>query len=321
MIHQESDSDLDELIITDSRLEAKKKTRPVFKILLLISLFVFLIWYLVIRENGLFAPSGKIVTKNKIIADNSPEKIIIPPINKVDSEEGQTEVTEDGENIIDGAGTDNNILQKGLEKGNGKSDEQISKDNTKKNIEDENKNIEDENKLLLEEEQAKEKKRLQKIEADKRRKKAAADKKKKEEEDLRIKTEEEEKERKAEEERLRKAKEEEDKKALELKKKQEEAEKNRIKPGQLISLIEVDVKPVSVSTPPPKLSRSQKLRQTVMVMALIDHNGNVEKVRMIRKSRSKKIDTAIIQTILKWKYKPAEKDGVKVRVWKTINLQ
>ncbi len=317
MIHQESESDLDELIISDSRLEDKKKTRPVFKILLLISLFVFLIWYLVIRENGLFAPSDKIVTENKKIADSSPEKIITSPINKVDPVEGPAEA---GENKFDEAGTDSINLQKGLEEENGKADEKTIKDDTKINIEDKNKNIEDEKKRLLEEEQAKEKKRLQKIEADKRRIKAAEDKKKKEEEELAKKAEEEEKERKAEEERLRKAKEEEDRKALELKKK-EEAERNRVKPGQLISLAEVDVKPVSVSTPPPKLSRSQMLRQSVLVMALIDHNGNVEKVRMIKKSRNKKIDSVIIQTILKWKYKPAEEKGVKVKVWKTISLQ
>ncbi|MCK5222403.1 MAG: TonB family protein, partial [Candidatus Aminicenantes bacterium] len=163
-----------------------------------------------------------------------------------------------------------------------------------------------------------EKKRKQKIEADKRRKKAAKEKKL-EEEQKRIAEEEE--QRKLEEERDRKAKEETDRKALELKKKQEEEEMNRIKPGQLVAMVEVDVKPEAVATPAPKLARSQKLRQSVMLMALIGHNGNVEKVRMIRKSRNKKIDSIITQTILKWKYKPAEKDGVKVKVWKTINLQ
>ena len=56
-------------------------------------------------------------------------------------------------------------------------------------------------------------------------------------------------------------------------------------------------------------------------MALIDHNGNVEKIRMLRKSGNKKIDSVIAQTIMTWKYKPAEKDGVKVKVWKTINLE
>ncbi|MCK4889392.1 MAG: TonB family protein, partial [Candidatus Aminicenantes bacterium] len=141
----------------------------------------------------------------------------------------------------------------------------------------------------------------------------------KEEEQKKIAEEEE--QRKLEEERQRKAKEETDRKALELKKKQEEEEKNRIKPGQLVSMVEVDVKPVAVSTPAPRLARSQKLRQSVIVMALIGHNGNVEKIRILRKSRSKKIDSVITQAILKWKYKPAEKDGVKVKVWKTINLE
>ena len=126
---------------------------------------------------------------------------------------------------------------------------------------------------------------------------------------------------KLEKEKNRKAKEEKDRKALELKKKQEEEERNRIKPGQIVSLTEVNVRPVAVSTPSPKLYRSQRLQQTVILMALIGHNGNVEKVRMLKKSGNKKIDSVITQTIMKWKYKPAEKDGVKVKVWKTINLE
>jgi len=138
--------------------------------------------------------------------------------------------------------------------------------------------------------------------------------KEKEEEDRLIKE-------KEEEDRLIKEREEEDKKALELKKKREEEERNRIKSGQLISIQEVDVKPIPISTPAPKLNRSMKLRQRVIATALIDHFGNVEKARMLTKSRNKKIDSIIIQTILSWKYKPALKDGVNVKVWKTISLK
>jgi len=304
MISPESNSDMDELIISDSRFEDKKKTRPVFKILLLVSLIVFSIWYLFIKENGLFAPSDNIISDGKETIDTSQKNIIIPPVNKVESE------------IQYGANNNTGQIQNGLVT----TDQPVSEDVIKKQKEEENKKLEEEKQRLLDAEQEKEKKRLQKIENDKRRKKAAEDKKRKELEAQKIK-EEEELAQKAEEERLRKAKEEEDQKALELRKKKEEEERNRIKTGQLVSLPETDVKPVAVSTPAPKLTRSQKLRRSVLVMALIDHNGNVEKVRIIRKSRSKKIDSVITQAIMNWKYKPAEKDGVKVKVWKTINLQ
>ncbi|MEN8221873.1 MAG: protein kinase [Acidobacteriota bacterium] len=316
IINPKTESDLDELIISDSRFEDKKKTRPVFKILLLVSLIVFSIWYLFIKENGLFAPSDKISGENKKVVDSSQKNIITPPVNKVESEDGTT--TDDGDNSENQAGTEDStgIIQNGPDT----VEQPVSGEDLVNQKEEEDKKIEEEKQRLKDEELMKEKKRLRKIEADKRRKKAAEDKKRKEEEELKNK-EEEEFARKAEEERLRKAKEEEDKKALELKKKKEEEERNRIKPGQLVSLPEADVKPVAVSTPAPKLARSQKLRQSVIVMALIGHTGNVEKVRILRKSRSKKIDLVITQAIMKWKYKPAEKDGVKVKVWKTINLQ
>ncbi|MCK5221036.1 MAG: protein kinase, partial [Candidatus Aminicenantes bacterium] len=57
VIQPEIETDLEELIITDSRFDEKKKTRPLFKILLLSTLIIFSIYYFFIRENGLFAPS------------------------------------------------------------------------------------------------------------------------------------------------------------------------------------------------------------------------------------------------------------------------
>ena len=304
------------MIITDSRFQKKKKTRPVFKILLLSSLVVFAVWYLFIRANGPFSLFSGKIADGKEVSEQKSNTVITPPINKLEKGEEDPDAT--GENIV---GTEEQTGPEGAGlEGVGTTDiEKAAEDQIKKQ-EEENKKIEDEKKRLQEEEQAKEKARLQKIEQEKRRRRAAEEKKKKEEEE-KLKAEQEAAEKKAEEERLRKEKEEADRKALELKKKKEEEEKNRIKPGQLISLSEADVKPVAVSTPAPKLTRSQKLRQSVIVMALIDHNGNVEKVRILRKSRSKKIDSVITQTIMGWKYKPAEKDGVKVKVWKTINLQ
>jgi len=306
----------EELIITDTRFEEKKKTRPVFKILLLASLVVFIAWYLFVRTNGPFSLFSGKIDDGKEVAEKKSANIMTPPINKAEKGEEDPDTADaaitdtEGETDPSGAAPD----------GEGTDGKEMAAEDLMLKQEEENKRIEEEKKRLRAEEEAREKQRLQQIELEKRRKRAAEERKRKEEE-ARKKAKEEAAAKKAEEERLRKEKEEADRKALELKKKKEEEERNRIKPGQLVSLAEADVKPAGVSTPAPKLTRSQKLRQSVIVMALIDHNGNVEKVRMLRKSRSRKIDSVITQTIMGWKYKPAEKDGVKVKVWKTINLQ
>ncbi|MCK5220790.1 MAG: hypothetical protein KAR14_04360, partial [Candidatus Aminicenantes bacterium] len=215
----ESYSDMEELIITDSRLEEKRKTRPLFKILLLVTLIVFSVYYFFIRENGLFAPSGDVIRDSDRIEDVSPDKKITPPIVEDREKDGSVTTEESGD------------AQIGQAYGAMTGDPGQVVDDSKKREEEENKRIEDEKKKLLEDQQIKEKKRLQRIEAEKRKKKAAEEKRKRDEEEQRIKAEEEE-QKKLEKEKNRKAKEEKDKKALELKKKQEEEERNRIKPGQ-----------------------------------------------------------------------------------------
>jgi TonB family protein len=56
--------------------------------------------------------------------------------------------------------------------------------------------------------------------------------------------------------------------------------------------------------------------QQILVSYLVDHNGNIETVKVLKKSSLKKLNTLIIETIQKWKYKPATKNNVKVKVWK-----
>jgi TonB family protein len=56
--------------------------------------------------------------------------------------------------------------------------------------------------------------------------------------------------------------------------------------------------------------------QRILVSYLVDHNGNVETVKVLKTSSMKKLNNLIVETILKWKYKPAIKNNVKVKVWK-----
>jgi len=114
---------------------------------------------------------------------------------------------------------------------------------------------------------------------------------------------------------LEKAKEEE-KKRLEA-----EAEKNRIQEGALIPISDVDTAPVAVKVTPISLTRMLKrlvkVNQVVQISYLINHNGDVEQVKIIRKSAYKKLNELVEKTVLNWKYKPALKEGVKVKVWTT----
>jgi len=96
-------------------------------------------------------------------------------------------------------------------------------------------------------------------------------------------------------------------------------EKEIVKEGDLVGLPEVDTQPVPVSTPF-KVTRSIRrlllANQRVLVSFLVDHKGNVETVKLIQKSSMKKLNSLVIETIKKWKFKPATKDNKKVKVWK-----
>ena len=103
-----------------------------------------------------------------------------------------------------------------------------------------------------------------------------------------------------------------------------EAESTEIKEGQVLSITEVDTPPAAISTPPVEISRRDtriiKTGENVFISYLVDHNGNVERVRFIRKSSSKKINALVEKTISGWKFKPAVKNNIRVKVWKTVSL-
>jgi len=118
-------------------------------------------------------------------------------------------------------------------------------------------------------------------------------------------------------------------KQLEEQKQKEEEQKRQealvtIKEGDTVSINQVDTPPAAISQPPIELTfrhtRSLKAPETVLVTYLIDHNGDVETVRIVKPSSVKKINALIEKTIGRWKFKPAVKNNVRVKVWKTIPL-
>lgn len=94
--------------------------------------------------------------------------------------------------------------------------------------------------------------------------------------------------------------------------------------GDVVAASLLDVKPVAVSTPLPRVDRKTRRAlssdQNLLVSILIDHRGHIERVKLLRKSNSAEINTLIISSIAKWKYQPAQKAQVKVKTWKQIPI-
>ncbi|MDQ1352294.1 MAG: TonB family protein [Acidobacteriota bacterium] len=132
------------------------------------------------------------------------------------------------------------------------------------------------------------------------------------------------KQKQLEEEANKKALADEEAKKTEEAQKQLEAQQNKISEGDIIAISDADSPPAAISTPAveitPQDTRTLKADEIVMASYLVDHNGTVSEVRLIKRSSAKKINSVIEKTITGWKFKPATKNNVRVKVWKTITL-
>ncbi|NIM14742.1 MAG: TonB family protein [Candidatus Aminicenantes bacterium] len=94
-----------------------------------------------------------------------------------------------------------------------------------------------------------------------------------------------------------------------------------VKEGDILSASTVDTNAVPISEQKIEVSRSIRrlmlTDQRVFVTFLVDHNGNVEDVKIIRKSSLKKLNALIVESVKQWKFKPATKNNVKVKIWKS----
>jgi TonB family protein len=97
-----------------------------------------------------------------------------------------------------------------------------------------------------------------------------------------------------------------------------------VKEGDIVPLGEVDVPPQAVSTPIPSVPASIRSILTdnvsVMFTILIGSNGDVETVRLLQKSNNAQLNSLLTEQIRAWKYQPAMKNGVRVKVWKTVPI-
>jgi len=104
----------------------------------------------------------------------------------------------------------------------------------------------------------------------------------------------------------------------------ETVQPEKAKTGDLIALTEADVPPRVTESPEPAYPPAARMMGTggtVVVNALISETGTVLRTTVIRRSGSKQgFETAAEAAVRKWKFEPAWKDGVRVRVWKPVSI-
>ncbi len=102
----------------------------------------------------------------------------------------------------------------------------------------------------------------------------------------------------------------------------QEVQQPEVKEGDLVPLTDDVVKPVPVKKVKPRYTLAAKRKRvhgTIIAQALIDENGNVVEVRVLRKMRRPYgLDKEVIKALKKWKFKTKKKNGVKVKVYDTF---
>lgn len=121
-----------------------------------------------------------------------------------------------------------------------------------------------------------------------------------------------------------KKKEDENQKQQEIEKKRVEAV--RVKEGDQISLTEVTAKPEKISGNVPTVNASLKNKyrgktMNIVAQILVDENGDVAKIKIVTGNVAADIKVVLEDSLSKWKYTPAMKDNVKVKVWLTVAVK
>jgi TonB family protein len=104
----------------------------------------------------------------------------------------------------------------------------------------------------------------------------------------------------------------------------EPAPEKKIETGDIIALSEVDSPPVLVKRVEPEYTpaaKQFKVSGKVVLVILISETGDVIETRMVQGiENSYGLNEETAKAIKKWKYKPAIKNGVRVKVWKTVAI-
>ena len=95
-----------------------------------------------------------------------------------------------------------------------------------------------------------------------------------------------------------------------------------VREGDLVENPDTAPQPVSTrkATYPP-LARQRRVGGTVILRALVDENGVVQQVEILRGVRPDLgIDNAAASAVRTWRFQPATKDGVRVKAWYTTSM-
>jgi protein TonB len=92
--------------------------------------------------------------------------------------------------------------------------------------------------------------------------------------------------------------------------------------GDLVDVPDTDVD--AIFTPKaayPPLARRQRVSGVVILRALINESGTVQEVQVLRGIKPDLgLDAAATTAVREWRFRPATKGGVPVKVWKTITI-
>jgi len=101
-----------------------------------------------------------------------------------------------------------------------------------------------------------------------------------------------------------------------------------VREGDLVDIAQVDVQPQplvkgKVTLPASVTATRIGLSGEVVLRVLVNEKGGVEEVRVQRRFEPPKpvIDDACVEAVKQNRYRPAVKDGKKVKVWVTLTMQ
>ncbi len=97
-----------------------------------------------------------------------------------------------------------------------------------------------------------------------------------------------------------------------------------MKEGDLVDIENCDTAPVptrEVSPVVPMMARQRRVSGTVLLRVLIDENGKPAKVEVLRDVTPRVgLGAASAQALEQWRWKPAMKNGVKVKTWLAVQV-
>jgi TonB family protein len=94
--------------------------------------------------------------------------------------------------------------------------------------------------------------------------------------------------------------------------------------GALVNLGDPGVAPPvaerKVAPQYPPIAMQQRMQGSVELSVLVDEKGNVAEVKLVKGALGVGLNQAAVDSVKKWRYRPATKDGVPVKVWISLRV-